>query len=573
MTKNPFFDSRWVASRYGTSWALAILIFVNYLGTGYLVSAPDETVSGFNKHIYDGLFGLIGGLLVWGFGWVYRRKSTMSVRANLIAWVVSAAVASPVTFLLVTAFNDGGAPSEILEQQPFAMSSLLASYFGFTLLLSAINEGRRNLSVLRQKQRDLFASTTDSGRQVVAFASRLQTPVRERLEELVAACKGQLNTVAPRDLADRLFTFLNVDLRSLLTDISNSDTIAEHTPSRATGSFGQRAKIASSVRVVRFGQSLNLVATAMLPALYFLPSMWLLSGDPGAAAEAVVLAIASVVWLGVARIIGQAKQNWLLWALLNALIFGSATSLLEPLVTAFGGSLESQVAVATVFSTAFMAAASSSLESVIVRRANVQAETERMNVALQASLKVLQERLALLRKNVARHFHNNVQSKIVALALRLSSQKSLSEREQQDTLAELDAILAAMQIEAETVRPIESQLAEATEFWRGALEVTANLEPAAAGLIDANAELNARVGEVLREGLTNAAKYSTDGKVQVALRALDASRVQLVMTNKRFDQLDAISQPGVGSGLIAEAASGWSGTKVGEDFVLEVVFE
>jgi signal transduction histidine kinase len=261
-----------------------------------------------------------------------------------------------------------------------------------------------------------------------------------------------------------------------------------------------------------------------------------------------------------------------LWAVVNALIFGLSTLLLLPYSSLFGEALAFDLVSATAASSALMAGLASALQSLIVRRARISAATQALNATLRDAVAAMDARIEMLRKNVSRHFHNQVQAKIVALALKLSAEPEYDEGVRNQTVTALDDLERALEVAEQEAQPLELQLADLAEFWQGALELDSQIAYDARTRIDSDANLVARVVEVVREGLTNAAKHSTDGKVSLNID-LDGSQVRLRMSNARFDGLETLAPTGIGAATIGEASSWFTRHSEGDTFVLEARFE
>jgi len=173
--------------------------------------------------------------------------------------------------------------------------------------------------------------------------------------------------------------------------------------------------------ILSFSQSLGVFGTTLLAAAYFAPS-YLLIGGPGAAvAIGASLAVALVIWLFIALLVGKRTARWWLWALANGGIFFASVDLAWPLAVLLGADIEESLVVATAGLTALLAMVLSSLESLVVRRKKLQEALVSWNESLVESSTVLNQRLNLVRTNLAKHLHNNVQSQLVALALKLKA--------------------------------------------------------------------------------------------------------------------------------------------------------
>ena len=571
MTRFGLFDSAWLASKSGGGVALAGIIAANYFVTGFLVQDVSLTYNGLNVHVYDALFGGVMATSILLFSYLGRLLGWSQLTSNLATWLAASTVTAIVAPTLLSLVTAGPAPSWIWESVPATITSLLASCLVFTLLLAGINEGRANLRLLRRAQLELVAVRSFSADKFDRFAAELRNPVRDRVLALVSEAKSTLLVQAskPADVSDRLFAFLNSELRPLMSALADgSVTSSEQLKVRSR----KLPKLARSVKKVTFTQSQNPVAICLIIGLYMVPSMAFFGGQAGLFAELLVLATSATLWMAVSTLVGKQSGDWRLWALLNGLLFGFSTLLLVVYSGFFGEPLKFDIVVATSVSSGLMAAVASSLQSLIVRRSSIATATESINATLREAVAAMDARIVQLRTNVSRHFHNQVQAKIVALALKLAAEPALDDEVRAQAAAGLEEIEQALDVSEQKAVAFEAQVAQLAEFWQGALELELQLDPAAAELLNADANLAARLVEVVREGLTNAAKHSTDGKVTVALER-DGSQVLLRMTNLRFDGLETLAPTGIGAATIGEASTSFTSGPQGESFVLEARFE
>lgn len=571
MKRLRLFDSAWLSSKAGGGVALAGLIAANYFITGFLVQDPSLSYNGLNVHAYDLLFGGVMAFSLVGFSRLAKVLGLTQLRANSLTWLASSlttTLAAPNLLSLITA---APVPAWFWDSAGATVTSLLASCLVFTLLLAGLNEGRFNLRVLRRAQRELVAVRSFSAEKFDKFAAELRNPVRERVVALVSEAKSTLLVQAskPADVSDRLFAFLNSELRPLMAALTDSSVSSQE---QQKVRLRNLPKVANSVNQVTFSQSQNPIAICLIIGLYMVPSMSFFGGQAGLFAELLVLATTATLWMIVSTFLGKRPGDWRFWALLNGLMFGLGTLLLLVYSSLFGDPLTFDIVVATSVSSGLMAALASSLQSLIVRRSSIAAATEVINATLREAVAAMDSRIVQLRTNVSRHFHNQVQAKIVALALKLTAEPALNDEVRRQALAGLEEIEHALETSEQKAVAFEIQLAQLAEFWQGALEIGLRLEPSTAELLNADANLAARVVEVLREGLTNAAKHSTDGKVTVALEC-DGSQVLLRMTNLRFDGLETLAPTGIGAATIGEASTSFTSGPQGESFVLEARFE
>jgi two-component sensor histidine kinase len=171
-----------------------------------------------------------------------------------------------------------------------------------------------------------------------------------------------------------------------------------------------------------------------------------------------------------------------------------------------------------------------------------------------------------------------VQSQLVALALKLQAAgDSWPTDNSADEMTKSEAlqILSKVGVTVEQARvkhsSFESSIAELQEFWQGALKITFEQDSEITTLLNSDASLNSRVLIVLRECLTNAAKHSVDGSVQVKLGVNNAT-VYLMAINKVSAASKGSRPTGVGRRTIQEATTYWGVYEVDGQYIFDANF-
>lgn len=564
----------WVRSKYSTSWILALLLVVNYTFTGLLVQ-PGSTTHGINSQLFDLVSASTVALTLLASNWLVAKTKLNRVAQVAIVWLVTAIVPELPVGLWVHLISDGAETATYFSQLPVHVLSVLASCYVFGLLTAALAEGlarsrqlRRTYAGLLQVRRQLAAELDD-------LALEYSKPIGERLRSFVQA-RSKRGIDTPTELAEAIFDFSGNDLRSNVRDISAS------APGSTTPKtwFGSRIGLAASSAFtkVRFDQSLGVLGLTLVASAYFVTSFWLIVGVTAAIAVALSLLVAALFWMLVGRLLNQVSARWWVFTLVNGGIYFAAINLSGLFARMFGASVDSELVLATSGMSSLLAMVLSSLESLVVRRQQLQQALEQWNVSLSESSATLNERLNLVRTNVAKHLHNNVQSQLVALALKL---KGLGDAwPAGDGGADLsrDAALKSLAEIAQTADKatikqagIREALVELEEFWQGALKVTFENDSNSSDVIDADVALRSKVLTVLRECLTNAAKHSVDGTVRVEL-SLVSGKVLLRSSNK-VSSTASVSQPtGVGTRTMQESTSSWRASTSDGVYLFEASF-
>ena len=564
----------WVESKYSTSWILAVLLIANYTGTGFLVIGVDRTY-GFESHLYDFVSSSFMGLTLIMVAFLVSKTRLTRVRQVLAVWLLTATVSLIPIGLLVHLGSSGTETALFIAQSPNHVLSVFASCYLFSLLSAAIAEGASRSRELRKTYSELQDVQRKLSIELDEIAAAYSKPIGERLRAFGEGIKKD-KSKSPRSLAEAIFEFSGRDLRSNVNEIIAESSARNSGRKKRTLAIDFRAT--ASFTKLSFSQSLGIFGTTLLASAYFAPSYFLIGGPSAALAIGSSLVIALVIWLIIGRIVRERTARWWIWALLNGGIFFLSVDVAWPLALLLGADVEESLVIATSGLTALLAIVLSSLESLVVRRKQLQEALVRWNESLSESSMKLNQRLSLVRSNVAKHLHNNVQSQLVALALRLQAAgDSWPTDNSADGMTKSEAlqILSKVGLTAEQARvkqpSFESSLVELQEFWQGALKITFEQDSEFVSLMNSDVSLSSRVLIVLRECLTNAAKHSVDGTVQVQL-GVNNSTVYLMATNKVSAASKGSRPTGVGTRTIQEATTYWGVYEVDGQYIFDANF-
>jgi signal transduction histidine kinase len=572
--KKMLLGGAWVESKYSTSWILALLLIANYTGTGFLVVGVDRTY-GFESHLYDFVSSSFMGLTLVAVAHLATKSRLTRVRQVMAVWLLTATVSLLPIGLLVHLGSSGEETALFISQSPNHVLSVVASCYLFSLLSAAIAEGSSRSRELRQAYSKLLDVQRKLSVELDELAAAYSKPIGERLGAFAEAISKD-KSISPQSLAEALFEFSGKDLRS-----SVGEMIAEPATGDSRRTNGRLAigfKATAAFTTISFSQSLGVFGTTLLAAAYFAPAYFLIGGPVATLAIGASLVLAPVIWLLVGLLVGKGTARWWLWALLNGGIFFASVDVAWPLAVLLSADIEESLVFATAGLTSLLAMVLSSLESLVVRRKKLQEALIGWNESLSESSTKLNQRLSLVRTNLAKHLHNNVQSQLVALALKLRALGDTWPREDSDVgISKAEAMETIFKFgdaaQQKTVQQLtfESSLAELLEFWQGALDVSFDQDSDSAKLLGADASISSRVFAVLRECLTNAAKHSLDGTVEITLSAANG-KVCLVSTNLISTVSHSSNSTGVGSRTIEEATSSWKSTSNKGQYLFEAIF-
>lgn len=553
---------QWLANKFGTSPILALLLVLNYEVTGFLVSNGQNEVNGIDIHLTDLTWVGFMAVYICLFHLGYRRLTHRTALHNLAAWVVSAILANASQYFFLTAVSGQIPPTDFVNQLVNGVFTLVGSCLVFTMVLAGVTEGRALMFKLRLAKKELVNLRFQVMEKLESFASQIRRPVSEMVADLesrltpLITVGGEVQVVT-----NQLNTFLIKNLKPFIGELSELQPQV-----RAVSNKLKKVKFSKELRTLAIRDSINIPATASILGLYFVPSSYFLSGLWGAAATFSGISCGAVVWYVIFRIRGQQRFTWLTLAINNGLI---VTLSMMVLAIVFNQSFE--VATPTAIVSGLLTFSASALQSAIVRRSVLNAELETLNKDLRESNQDLERRMRHLKDQVKSHTHNTLQAQILNLKLQLGGLRYFDEDAQTATLSALEKIKKLGNSKPTAPMNFKQQLAELIEFWNGAVNVSIDVGSGAAALLEADEGMSASVLSVLREAITNAAKYSSDGCLAVALSSTRERTVEFTAKNS-FNQTLQEFIPGLGSEILDQSATTWKRSVEGSTFCLEATF-
>jgi hypothetical protein len=155
--------------------------------------------------------------------------------------------------------------------------------------------------------------------------------------------------------------------------------------------------------------------------------------------------------------------------------------------------------------------------------------------------------------------HGDIQSKLIATAIRLDSLSHIGAAEIQKTIKEIKALISSIDSPLTAqLQSMKSRLDDITSSWAGACDLKFEDESAALNAIDNDPIAQDCVVEVIREGVANAVKHAGAGWCTIQLAVTERNRVVVDVIHASGARQAAVSSPGFGSGLLDEITSGWS---------------
>ena len=164
-------------------------------------------------------------------------------------------------------------------------------------------------------------------------------------------------------------------------------------------------------------------------------------------------------------------------------------------------------------------------------------------------------------KNLAKIVHGDVQARLRAASV------SVQELSENELMALRDACMEAISSDP-TSRTMEEFLGELKSLWDGAIQINVSgWDEKTKKLLGDRTSTEAAI-EVIREGVTNAARHAQADKIDISISAPLQAKPYLVIRISNRGTLSN-SQPGIGSTILTDLATSWSRVQVGDQVVLE----
>ena len=172
---------------------------------------------------------------------------------------------------------------------------------------------------------------------------------------------------------------------------------------------------------------------------------------------------------------------------------------------------------------------------------------------------------------LAHLLHGGLQAELTAAALTVSNQWVSGGRatDPQEVIHRLLAEIDRQHQEMDSTPPV-LEVEDLFETWRLAMDLEVEFDQAASAQLSEDAELRARVIDVLSEALTNVVRHGDERRAWVTV-SLENDRTILLMVRNPGRLTD--SSPGLGSEEMTERCAEWSRTQERSDVVLRASFE
>jgi nitrate/nitrite-specific signal transduction histidine kinase len=223
------------------------------------------------------------------------------------------------------------------------------------------------------------------------------------------------------------------------------------------------------------------------------------------------------------------------------------------LIGSFQG-LDSELIATIAFSVLTLTLGSSTFQLIVSGIKHNLSNAEQINIEIAHSFSSVRKQLWRFRKNLSRELHGGLQAKLQVLALQIEKGLEVSPASLTDVQNSLYSVVAS---EQDVPVPITEFLKEQKEFWDGVCEIDFEVSQAVIEEVDSHAVLNECIREVIRESINNAIKHAKSSQMNIELKLLRDSIVNLIVLNSTNQPITSTSASNLGSRLFEELTDSW----------------
>lgn len=557
------------ASRSSASESLAIplLFLALQVATGFAFA--DRFVFGISLHWLDLIAGLTAVATFVMVNLLRPKRRAESQRRGWLLWVMAGLISSVVPQIVFDLIG-GSISLELLELLPNGFVSYTVAMVALGLVVSSRLTSRVRLRELADDRSRLIALRDSLDEDIATMHSEMSTLVESRLSEAF----GSLNLHLPatdsdslRAASTKLRDVIDLVIRPLSVQLASN---AELENKRA-GSFANNDRsqtVTSPDRAIReaarmklsWGQLLSpalffvTVAVTIVPAFFYVYSVGglLVSGISLVGVTALQVFARKLLRTRNARavvalpavILGVSAISFVIAAIV-ALLFDKSFNPIE--VTYAMGASITLIVLFLYFS---------------ARRLNAISESEKVNASINDLLARMRQEVWVARQQMARLVHGQVQSRLLAAAMRLSQSEHPSPEQiqlaQADVVAAVNAISAAG---AEVSEPFETQFTRIVDAWDGVCVISLETSDATINLLDDDPVARTCIAEIIGEAVANAAKHSQAARVEIALKTVGPDVIEVTSLTSGTPLGVSITN-GFGSRMLDEVTIEWARTQV-----------
>jgi hypothetical protein len=535
MDREFFIES--ISSTYGRSVLIPIVFSLVNFSTGSLF--PETFVEGISIRWLDASF-LVPSVLIFVIARLFK-PSTRPILFNALIWI-SAGLFSAIFPVLVVFSVTGTLSPYLLQQVPVGLISVPLLVAVTAIVSSGLRISRGRLRQLRVDKEILTSAREEIEEKLEIARGEIYRGVEVELEK---ARRALVDVSDPTKLAQALFHAIDEVIRPLshrLAGLNRRERSVKISPPPSDLIFPDKRVALARLSAPQVFATLFLV--------FILPASFVFQGVQGFETAFILLVIeVFLLWViertalevSVSRIVGI-----LLYAALST-IFGSLYFLFmneDGLSPIAAGYVTTSLAV-------------TGLMSLVSRRLDDLQRLALVNLQLQNILTLRRQEAWVSMNALAKVIHGDLQSKFLAVALRLSK-PHVSGADLDQARTDIDSVILSVSNTAGLqAEPFATQFQAIVGAWDGVCLINLDATTETLTLLDASAIGRSCVIQVISEAIANAAKHSKSPVIQVTLKHPREGLVSIsISSDGKLSELPA--NKGLGSQLLDEVTSKWN---------------
>lgn len=574
---------RWLASKYATSPLVALFFSFHLIFTGWLANSAFEVIPGLNPQLQDFITCLICSVVVTTAGRRTRNWQSRPLFTVVAIWLIGAIAGGLGLFGLSIIYTGEIDPGLI----PFATNGLISVpllFANYTFLVASWAETKLAIVSLTKHRDALIGVVAFVKREIASTRNTLQSQVLDELNPIVDELKQSFEKLNSNHeklhLSETLLFQVDQVVRPLSWQLAIADVakpnqennlanllaLAEQTTSKKFALIGLLKRLSKNLSPA------NLVAPGLNAAIYILfltPVAAIIFGEVGVLAAVATSALIYFALIAFARIFEDLNVNSLL-AFLFTSTFGILISFsFTAIIFAFDQSVDRYL---TFLSSAVMSISTlliAVFQVIEFNRLNLLHEISKINRKIEEEINHLQQSERLLRKYTSRFVHGKVQSKLLAIALKLRNTSNLNQSSIDDVKIDLDQIIESIENDAiSTASDFNFEFNKLVQGWSGVVEIiqTRNSKFPPNFAQDQVAVESAL--EVIGESVSNAVKHGAAKRIEIEFEYQSLEFLTIQVTNQIDSAVPDELIPRYGSQVFDEVTTSWSGKMLGNQFTL-----
>jgi signal transduction histidine kinase len=538
---------------------LSPVIFGSYIFLIGFVFTSEE-IEGISYHVLD-FSVLVSAILAFlvARGLVSSRKVNQ-LSLNMSTWLVSGVAGALTPAFLVWAIT-GVWSEELVGQIPNG----LISYPTLSIILSFAISGylisTEKLKLLKKDQEALKLKQEQLSEEIDLIRGEIRHGVDKELKSAIEVISN--NELSPKLISDKLLGAIENVIRPLSHRLADLGGVSEFPPTQTSPALSPPA-VLNRIQVSRVvAPELFLLGSA----IFVLPVSNFFEGLPGLSFAALL----TLVIFGTLVYLKAKTKNLYLYRTFAVLLVSGIAWLIGALFSAvFSG--QDAYGVSLGFLT--VAAVSTLAMAIISKQIQITEHLAYVNQETKSILMMLRQESWVLKNQLAKAVHGQVQAKFLAVALRLSAKEQVSTNDLDLARTDLQASLTAVaQSLLGQQLSFTDQFQTITASWEEVVEISLQADPSDIARVDGHPLARTCLIEVIGEAVSNAAKHSQSPKISIGFAVPDTGNLEVKVTSEgRLSRSDN-TRSGYGSQVLNEVTSAWSLTSNNGQIILEATIQ